>query len=117
VAGGVAGRRADRARTRRTGGGELGYHTPANSREDTPVPTRYPKEQMHRIKYTKLTGEQITSRLSAVSAPASASPLSDVFAGKSLKIVLDGATALNYRFTDKTNLSLAEGEGPAIQAG
>lgn len=37
---------------------------------------RYPKEQMHRIKDTKLTPEQITSKLAAVSGPTSASPLS-----------------------------------------
>ena len=38
--------------------------------------TRYPKEQMHRIRYTKLTPEQIAGKLAAASAPASASPLS-----------------------------------------
>ena len=40
------------------------------------VPVRYPKEQMHRIKYTKLTPEQITVKLAAaVSGPSSTSPL------------------------------------------
>jgi len=73
---------------------------------------------MHRIKYTRLTPEQIGSRLTgAANGPTSASPLSDVFAGKSLKIVLDGGPALNYRFTDRTRLSVAEGEGAAVQAG
>src|SRR5262245_33492685 len=85
---------------------------------DMPVPARYPKEQMHRIKYTKLTPEQIGSKLSAAAnGPTSASPLSDVFAGKSLKIVLDGGPALSYRFTDRTRLSLSEGDGTAVQAG
>ena len=39
--------------------------------------TRYPSEQMHRIKYTKLTPQQILSKLSATNGPVSASPLSD----------------------------------------
>ena len=46
------------------------------------MPTPYPKEQMHRIKYTKLTPEQIAGKLAAVSGPTSASPLSDALAGK-----------------------------------
>jgi hypothetical protein len=29
-------------------------------------PVKYPKEQMHRIKYTKLTPEQIGAKLAAV---------------------------------------------------
>jgi hypothetical protein len=33
---------------------------------------------MHRIKYTKLTPDQIVSKLAAADGPASASPLSDV---------------------------------------
>ena len=81
------------------------------------MPVRYPKEQMHRIKYTKLTPEQITGKLAAVNGPASASPLSDVFAGKSLKIVLDDGPTLSYRFTGNNRLSLAEGDGRAVQAG
>ena len=55
---------------------------------------------MHRIKYTKLTPEQIAGKLRGREGPTSASPLSDVFAGKSLKIVLDDGPALSYRFTD-----------------
>lgn len=73
---------------------------------------------MHRIKYTKLTPEQIGSRLSAAAnGPASASPLSEVFAGRSLKIVLDNGPVLTYRFTDRSRLSLAEGDAAAVQAG
>jgi len=81
------------------------------------MPTRYPREQMHRIKYTKLAPEQIVSKLSAVNAPTSASPLSTVLSGKSMKIVLDNGPVLNYRFTDPGRLSLAEGAGAAVQAG
>ena len=46
--------------------------------------TPYPKEQMHRIAYTKLSEGQIADKLGPVAAsgPTSASPLSDVFAGK-----------------------------------
>ena len=44
----------------------------------------YPKEQMHRIAYTKLTERQIGDKLrAAANGPASASPLSGVYAGKS----------------------------------
>ena len=80
--------------------------------------TRYPKEQMHRIKYTQLTPDQIVAKLKANTGPASASPMSDVFAGKSLKIVLDGeAPALSYTFTGNSRLTVAEGTGAAVQAG
>ena len=81
------------------------------------MPTPYPKEQMHRIKYTKLTPEQIAGKLAAVNGPTSASPLSDALAGKTLRIVLDGAPALTYRFADRTRLSVTEGDGAAVQAG
>jgi len=73
---------------------------------------------MHRIKYTKLTPEQISSKLSAaVNGPTSASPLSEVFAGKSLKVVLDNGPALSYRFNGNNRLSFAEGDAGAVQAG
>ena len=73
---------------------------------------------MHRIRYTKLTPEQIATKLSAAaSGPVSASPLSEVFAGTSLKIVLDNGPVLNYRFADRSRLSLAEGDAPTVQAG
>ena len=50
----------------------------------------YPKEQMHRIRYTKLTEKQIGDKLAAAAAgPKSASAVSDVLAGKSLRIVTD----------------------------
>jgi hypothetical protein len=81
------------------------------------VPVRYPKEQMHRIKYSKLTPEQIASTLSAVNGPISASPLSDVFAGTSLKIVLDNGPVLSYRFSGNNRLSLTEADAAAVQAG
>jgi hypothetical protein len=81
------------------------------------MPTPYPKEQMHRIKYTKLTPEQIAGKLAALSGPTSASPLSDALAGKTLRLVLDGGPALTYRFADRTRLSLTEGDGGAVQAG
>jgi hypothetical protein len=72
---------------------------------------------MHRIKYTKLTPEQILGKLSSVNGPTSASPIADVFAGKSLKIVLDNGPTLSYRFTDDKRLSLAEGDTAGVQAG
>lgn len=82
------------------------------------MPTRYPREQMHRIRYTKLTSEQIGARLSATAnGPVSASSLSEALAGKSLRIVLDNGLPLGYRFADRTRLSLSEGDAAAVQAG
>ena len=60
----------------------------------------FPKEQMHRIRYTKLTESQITEKHQRAKAgPTSASALSDALAGKSLKIVTDGGPVLNYTFS------------------
>ena len=81
--------------------------------------TPYPKLPMHRIAYTKLTPEQIQAKLTpaAIKGPASASPLSDVFAGKSLKIVTDKGPTLDYRFKGPGRLSLAENGGRPVDAG
>ena len=81
--------------------------------------TPYPKEQMHRIAYTKLSPEQIAARLgpAAASGPASASTLSDVFAGKQLRIVTDNGLTLAYRFNGTRRLSVAENGGAPVQAG
>ena len=72
--------------------------------------TPYPKEQMHRIAYTKLSESQIADKLSkgALTGPTSTSPLSDVFAGKSLRIVTDKGPALAYTFGRNNRLSVAE---------
>ncbi|HEX4024414.1 MAG TPA: MoaF N-terminal domain-containing protein [Steroidobacteraceae bacterium] len=81
--------------------------------------TPYPKKQMHRIAYTRLTGEQITAKLDPVAGrgPKSVSPLATDFAGKSMNIVTDGGPALSYRFASNTRLSVAEDGGTAIEAG
>ena len=81
--------------------------------------TPYPKEQMHRITYTKLSERQIADKLSKVagSGPTSASPLSDVFAGKSIRIVTDKGPALAYTFKGTNRLSVAENGGGAVEAG
>jgi len=79
---------------------------------------QYPKEQMHRIAYTKLTERQIGSKLTAAAAgPTSASTLSDVFADKSLRIVTDDGPTLSYRFGSDNQLSIAENAGAAVDAG
>ena len=45
---------------------------------------KFPKEQMHRIKYTKLTKEQIDRKLvPAAAGPECQSEYSDFLAGKS----------------------------------
>jgi MoaF N-terminal domain/MoaF C-terminal domain len=81
--------------------------------------TPYPKEQMHRIAYTKLSERQIADKLStvAVSGPTSASPLADVFAGRSIRIVTDKGPALSYTFSRTNRLSVAENGGSAVEAG
>ena len=79
--------------------------------------TPYPKEQMHRIVYTKLSEQQIADKLSAVSGPTSASPLDDVFAGKSIRIVTDKGPALAYTFKGTKRLSVAENGGGAVETG
>ena len=79
--------------------------------------TKYPQEQMHRIKYTKLAEAQISAKLGAVAGPTSASPLSDAFAGKSLKIVADGGLTLSYRFSSANKLTVTENDGKAVQSG
>ena len=81
--------------------------------------TPYPKEQMHRIAYTKLLERQIADKLSAVavSGPTSISPLSDVFSGKSIRIVTDKGPALTYTFRKTNRLSVVENGGGAVDAG
>jgi hypothetical protein len=80
---------------------------------------------MYRIDYTKLTPEQIQAQLTpaAIKGPVSASPLSDAFAGKTLKIVTDkGLTTdkgrtLEYRFKGPNKLTLVEDGGKPVDAG
>jgi len=73
---------------------------------------------MHRVKYTNLTKDQIAQRLKSTEAgPASASELSDVLLGKTLRIVTDKGLTLNYEFRGKNRLTLSENGGSVIQAG
>ena len=75
-------------------------------------------EPMHRFKYTKLTKEQVGHKLAATATgPDCASTFSDVFAGKSLKIVTDNnGPVLNYVFKDSKKLTLTEGTGSSVDA-
>jgi hypothetical protein len=78
----------------------------------------YPKEQMHRIAYTKLTATQIRGELAPAEAgPASASALSDSLVGASLSIVTDGGPALRYAFGSRNRLSVAENGDAAVDVG
>ena len=64
---------------------------------------------MHRFRYTKLTKEQIDKKLSAlITGPECASDYSDLFSGKSIKIVTDKGPVLEYSFMDKNRISLTE---------
>jgi hypothetical protein len=69
----------------------------------------YPKEQMHRIRYTKLSPSQISEKLTAVAAagPACASPYTDALVGKTLQINTDGGPSLNYVFKTKHKLAVS----------
>jgi hypothetical protein len=78
----------------------------------------YPREQMHRIRYTKLTQKQISDKLVAAAAgPTCVTGYSDALAGKSLVIVTDNGPALSYSFKAKNRLSLAVDGGAAAHAG
>jgi molybdenum cofactor biosynthesis protein MoaF len=81
-------------------------------------PANYPREQMHRIKYTNLTPERITQKLAAAaSGPVSEQPLSEELAGKAIRIVTDDGPMLEYRFDSRNALTLTEGESEPAKAG
>ena len=75
--------------------------------------------QMHRIAYSDLTESQVTQALRpAASGPASKSTLSNVLAGKRLKIVTDeGGPTLEYSFRNARELELSENGGKAVKSG
>ncbi len=77
----------------------------------------YPKEQMHRIAYTKLTQQQIAAKLAANMGPTSAAPTSGLFAGKTLKIVTDKGPTLGYTFASNNRLRVTENDGAAVDVG
>jgi hypothetical protein len=78
----------------------------------------YPKEQMHRIRYTKLSPTQISAKLTAVAAagPACASPFTDALVGKTLQINTDGGPSLNYVFENKQKLLFSADGRPRMEA-
>ena len=72
---------------------------------------------MHRFKYTKLTKEQIATKLKAAEGgPKSASAFSNVLNGKTVKIVTQDRPTLEYKFGTNRRLTLTEG-GKQISAG
>ncbi len=81
--------------------------------------TPYPKRQMHRIAYTKLSKGAIAGKLNAVigKGPASASQISDVLAGKQITIVTDKGPKLDYTFNSANQLTLSENGAAAVGAG
>ena len=79
---------------------------------------KYPKEQMHRIKYTELTREQIDRKLmTAKAGPRCASGCSDILAGKKIKIVTDNGPVLDYTFKSSNSLTVTVDDGRAVQSG
>jgi hypothetical protein len=73
---------------------------------------------MHRFKYTKLTPEQIATKLKAAEGgPKSASVFSTALNGRTLKIVTKDGPVLEYRFAANRRLSLSENGGKAVSAG
>jgi MoaF C-terminal domain/MoaF N-terminal domain len=72
---------------------------------------------MHRFKYTKLTKDQIGTKLKAAEGgPRSASAFSNVLNGKTLKIVTKDGPTLEYKFGANRRLTLAE-SGKQVSAG
>lgn len=73
---------------------------------------------MHRYKYTKLTPEQIGTKLKATDGgPRCASAFSSVLNGKTLKIVTKDGPVLEYRFGANRRLSLSQDGGKQVSAG
>jgi hypothetical protein len=79
----------------------------------------YPKEQMHRIPYTKLTPVQISTKLApaASAGPSCASPLSETLVGRSLTINTDGGARFTYTFKSKNKLTLQEEGHGGVESG
>jgi hypothetical protein len=72
---------------------------------------------MHRFKYTKLTKEQIGTKLkSAEGGPKSASTFSNVLSGKALRIVTQDGPTLEYKFAANKRLTLTD-SGTQVSAG
>lgn len=73
---------------------------------------------MHRFQYTKLTPEQIETRLRAAEGgPTSVSAFTNALNGRSLRIVTQDGPTLEYRFGTDKRLSLAENGARAVSAG
>jgi len=73
---------------------------------------------MHRFKYTRLTPEQIGTKLkTAEGGPRSASAFSNVLNGKTLKIVTRDGPVLEYKFAANKRLTLAQDGGKPVSAG
>ena len=73
---------------------------------------------MHRFDYTKLTPEQIGTKLKAAEGgPKCVSAFSNALNGKTLKIVTRDGPVLEYRFAANKRLTLAENGGKPVSAG
>lgn len=78
----------------------------------------YPREQMHRIAYTRLTRAQIGEKLrAAADGPTSVSDFSDALSGQQVRILTDDGPELRYRFSSDRRLSVSENGDAAIDAG
>ncbi|MEO8316600.1 MAG: MoaF N-terminal domain-containing protein [Pseudomonadota bacterium] len=72
---------------------------------------------MHRIAYTDLTESQVTQALRpAATGPAAKTTLSNVLAGKRVKIVTDKGPTLEYNFRTGKDLELIENGAKAVKA-
>jgi hypothetical protein len=73
---------------------------------------------MHRFQYTKLTRDQIATKLRAAEGgPTSVSPFTNALNGKSVRIVTQDGPTLAYRFGNDKRLTLSENNGGNISAG
>ena len=91
---------------------------PGPTKETAVAKRNYPALQMHRFPYTDLTESQVLQALRpAANGPGSKSALSDVLAGKRLRIVTDEGPTLEYHFRSGRELELSENGGKAAKSG
>ena len=81
--------------------------------------TPYLKTPMHRIAYTRLTPQQILAKLApaAAAGPYGVSRQSEVFVGRSVRIVTDDGLTLAYSFDGPKHLTVSENGAAAVKAG
>lgn len=77
----------------------------------------YPKQQMHRFAYTKLTDKQILDKLATAKAgPSAQAETSSALVGRALLLRCDSGLELGLTFKTRGQLALAEGAAASVPA-